>query len=252
MRSAQMPVAKGLAAGRGGGLGGGLAGAPRILVVTGTDTDVGKTVATAALAAALETAGRHVAVYKPVQTGVAGDEPGDAGEVGRLAGIGGVHEGIRLTEPMAPVPAAALDGVPLPALEDHVRRIDALAAAHDHVLVEGAGGLLVELDGEGHTLADLAGALAPRAAVVLVARSALGTLNHAALTLEALERRRLPVLGLVIGAWPQHPDAVERGNRAHFDTLDIPLLAALPAGAAALPPGVFRERATAWFHPPAG
>jgi dethiobiotin synthase len=225
--------------------------APRILVVTGTDTDVGKTVATAALAAALEATGRSVAVYKPVQTGVAGSEPGDAGEVRRLAGTAAVHEGIRLTEPMAPVPAAALDGVPLPAMAGHIRRTNALAADHDHVLVEGSGGLLVELDGAGNTLADLAGALAPHAAVVVVVRSSLGTLNHAALTLEALERRRLPVLGLVVGAWPARPDAVERGNRQHFAAQDTPLLAAIPAGAAALPPAEFRAQASRWFAAPA-
>ncbi|WP_081709812.1 dethiobiotin synthase [Arthrobacter sp. 35W] len=227
-----------------------LVGAPRVLLVTGTDTDVGKTIATAALAAALTAGGRSVAVYKPVQTGVSGDAPGDAAEVRRLAGTGGVHEGIRLTEPMAPVPAAVVDGAELPSLEQHVQRVHGLAEAHDHVLVEGAGGLLVELDGAGNTLAELAGALAPDAAVVLVARSALGTLNHVALTLEALERRGLPVLGLVIGSWPEAPDAVELSNREHFAALDTPLLAAIPAGAAALPPKVFRKRSAGWFGAP--
>ena len=114
---------------------------PTVVVVTGTDTDVGKTVVTAAIAAVLAGSGRRVAVYKPAQTGVAPDEPGDVAEVTRLAGVGG-SEGVRLLAPMAPRAAAALEGAALPGLADHVAAVRDLASSHDHVLVEGAGGLV--------------------------------------------------------------------------------------------------------------
>ena len=104
---------------------------PRTVVVTGTDTDVGKTYATAALAVAGWYAGRRrIAVYKPQQTGMRGDDPGDVHDVARLARAAGVPsealtiaEGQRLTEPMAPPPAAAIDGVELLPITAHVAKI---------------------------------------------------------------------------------------------------------------------------------
>ena len=74
-----------------------------ITFVTGTDTDIGKSIATAALAVL---AGDSVAVVKPAQTGVAPDEPGDLAVVGRLSGVTTLHEGVRLPEPLAPTTAA--------------------------------------------------------------------------------------------------------------------------------------------------
>ncbi|MFI7483846.1 dethiobiotin synthase [Kocuria sp. M1R5S2] len=223
-----------------------VAAMPRVVVLTGTDTDVGKTVATAVLASALARLGRSVAVDKPVQTGVLPREAGDAVTVGRIAGRLGtapgslaVGEGLRLTPPMAPRPAAALDGVDLPPLEAHAERIAGLARTRDHVLVEGSGGLLVELDATRRTLADLALLLRERvdadSGVVVVVRAALGTLNHTALTLEALAARGLPVLGTVIGSWPCAPGPVERSNREHLAALAAPQLGVLPAGLGALP-----------------
>lgn len=160
---------------------------PRVVVVTGTDTDVGKTVVSAAVTATLLASGRSVAAYKPTQTGVG---PGDEGDMALVTALTGCRtaEGVRLLAPMAPRPAAALEGRRLPTLEDHGRAVATLLDAHDVVVVEGAGGLLVELTDEGETLADLAAAL-PDCGVVLVVRSGLGTLNHTMLTREALSRR---------------------------------------------------------------
>ncbi len=127
---------------------------PPVILVTGTDTGVGKTITSAAITAALHARGRTVAVYKPCQSGNAlGDS--DCAEVARLADPVTSEAGVVLEEPMAPVPAAALDEVTLPSLAAHANRIRELTARHDHVLVEGAGGLLVELDHDGGTLADL-------------------------------------------------------------------------------------------------
>ena len=127
----------------------------RVVVVTGTDTGVGKTVVTAALAVALRLRGLRVAVVKPAQTGVAEDEPGDLVEVERLGGIKDVHEFARFPEPLAPATAARRAGMTAPSVREHATRTAALSD-RDVVLIEGAGGLLVELDGDGGTVADLA------------------------------------------------------------------------------------------------
>ncbi|WP_371327706.1 dethiobiotin synthase [Humibacillus sp. DSM 29435] len=216
-----------------------------MIVVSGTDTDVGKTVVTAAIVAVLLQAGRRVAAYKPTQTGVGPDEPGDMAEVTRLTGVIG-RDGVRLRAPMAPRPAASLEGAVLPSLTAHLSVIGALAEHHDHVVVEGAGGLLVELTEAGETLADLAAAR-PRSGVVVVARSGLGTLNHTMLTREALARRQIRSLGIVIGAWPEQPTVIEQTNRDYLGALPEGLLGAVPWGAPALAPAVFADESAAWL-----
>ncbi|WP_248760852.1 dethiobiotin synthase [Pseudarthrobacter sp. SSS035] len=218
---------------------------PGIILVTGTDTGVGKTITTAALAAVLHGTGRSVAVYKPCQSGAA-DGDSDAAEIVRLAGAVTTETGVVLQQPLAPVAAAAVDGTPLPPITAHAERIRELAASHDHVLVEGAGGLLVELDSHGGTLADLGSLLA--AAIVLVTRPALGTLNHTALTLEALQARDLQVFGVVLGSWPRNPGFVHHSNRHVLGTLRVPFLGALPEQASELSPADFRAGATAWLN----
>ena len=219
-----------------------------VVVVTGTDTDVGKTYATAALALAGCSAGRRrIAVYKPVQTGVLPGDPGDIDDVARLCAAAGIPrdaltpaEGQRLSEPMAPPPAAAIDQVPLLNLDDHAERIAALLSDHDLVLVEGSGGVLVELDGQGRNIADLTERISrdvdPYVGVVLVGRPDLGTLNHTLLSLEALYRRGVRVLGTVLGSWPSNPQILHETNRDYIvnihaeDGRSIPLLGAIPKG----------------------
>lgn len=218
---------------------------PAIILVTGTDTGVGKTVTTAALAAVLRRTGRSVAVYKPCQSGAAAGDS-DTAEVIRLAGAVTAETGVELQAPLAPVAAAAVDRKPLPPVAEHAGRIRELAGSHDHVLVEGAGGLLVELDSDGGTIAELGGLLA--AAFVLVARPALGTLNHTALTLEALAARELQVLGVVLGSWPGCPDVVHHSNRQVLGTLPVPFLGAIPERAAEMDPAAFRAEAAAWLN----
>ncbi|MGL4339815.1 MAG: dethiobiotin synthase [Rhodoglobus sp.] len=215
---------------------------PPIILITGTDTGVGKTVTAAALASHLTQQGYVTAVYKPCQTGARqGDS--DALEIARLAAITTVEVGVTLTEPMAPVAAAKIDGVLLPVLKQHRQKILQLAVACDHVIVEGAGGLLVELDHDGATMADLAQSLGSVAGIILVVRAALGTLNHTALTREAIARRQIRLLGLVIGSWPTSPGAIELSNREQFDSA---LIASIPANAAQLSPREFREQAQLW------
>ncbi|MFB7917286.1 dethiobiotin synthase [Streptomyces sp. NPDC056061] len=216
-----------------------------ILVVTGTDTEVGKTVVTAAVAAAWRD--RRVAVLKPAQTGLAPGEPGDAAEVARLAG-GHVTavELARFPEPLAPATAARRAGLPPVRPHEIAETAEKLAAEHDVVLVEGAGGLLVRFDDGGSTLADAARLLA--APVLVVARAGLGTLNATALTTEALRARQLDCLGAVVGSMPAEPDLAARCNLADLpEVAGVPLLGAVPAGAGSLKPADFRTASRSWL-----
>lgn len=210
-----------------------------ITVVTGTSTGVGKTVATAALAA---TAPGPVLVVKPVQTGAA-DGDSDAREVARLSGAETVEWTV-LDEPLAPDTAARRQGVDIPTVADHAERLRALPARD--LVVEGAGGLLVRLDTEGGTLLDLA-ALLDDVEVVVVVAAGLGTLNHTELTVDALRARGLAVRGLVVGSWPAEPGLAERCNLEDLQRI-APLLAVVPAGAGALEREAFVAAAPGWFR----
>jgi len=208
----------------------------RVLVVTGTGTEVGKTVVTAAVAAL---ARGRVAVLKAAQTGVAEGEAGDIAEVERLAGpVTGV-ELARYPEPLAPVTAARRAGAATVRPSAVATAAEELARDHDLVLVEGAGGLLVRYDEAGSTLADVAAALA--APVLVVAHAGLGTLNVAALTAEALKVRGLECAGVVIGSWPARPDLAACCNLVDLpDVTGAPLMGALPEGAGGSDRGAFR------------
>jgi len=205
-----------------------------VLVVTGTGTGVGKTVVTAAVAAL---ATGRVAVLKPAQTGIAPGEPGDLADVARLVPGVTTRELGRYPEPLAPATAARRAGLAPVTPADAVQAAKELAADHDLVIVEGAGGLLVRFDDEG-TLADVAAAL--DAPVLVVAAAGLGTLNHTALTTEALHTRGLTCAGVVVGAWPAEPDLAARCNLADLPVVTgVPLLGALPDGSGALGPAEF-------------
>jgi len=216
-----------------------------ITIVTGTSTGVGKTVATAALAATVD---GSVVVVKPVQTGAAGGDS-DAREVARLTGVETV-EWTTLDEPLAPEAAALHQGVEIPRVATYAAPIADLP--HDTVIVEGAGGVLVRLDSEGGTLLDLATALGALAEVevVVVTSPALGTLNHTELTVGALRARGLEPAGLVVGSWPAEPGAAERSNLDDLPRVTgVPLLAVIPEGAGAMSREDFCAAAQGWFRP---
>ncbi|WP_369387819.1 dethiobiotin synthase [Streptomyces sp. CG1] len=220
----------------------------QVLVITGTGTEVGKTVTTAAVAASALAAGRSVAVLKAAQTGVRPDERGDADEVARLAGRVTAAEVARYPEPLAPGTAARRAGMVPVHPHDVAERAAKLAAEHDLVVVEGAGGLLVRFDAAGGTLADAAGLLG--APVLVVASAGLGTLNTTELTARELRRRELELAGVVIGSWPDSPDLATRCNVADLpEVAGTPLLGAIPAGAGGLSPADFRRAAGSWLAP---
>ena len=232
---------------------------PAVVLVTGTGTGVGKTVATAALAAMIldRSPTTRVAVVKPAQTGVAPGEPGDLEEVCRLVGSSErvtYHEFVRLRDPLAPAAAARREGVTLPPVASWVGPVTDLAAAHDVVLVEGAGGLLVELDSRGGTLADLAVALRYKgisAGAVVVAGPGLGTLNHTALTAEALARRGIPLLGVIVGTWPQSPHEPDLAMQENLTDLpkaaQAPIVGRITDHAGSLSSVDFRRAVATWL-----
>lgn len=224
-----------------------------ILCVTGTSTGVGKTVATAALAAALLESG-PVTVVKPAQTGFAEgaerDEDGqlaDAAEVSRLVPGAVTVEHRRYPEPLAPLTAARRAGLaPLGRAEAAA----VVRAATGTVLVEGAGGVLVRLgldeDRTPFTIIDLARDL--DAPVVVVADPALGTLNHTELTVRALEAGGVACAGVVLSRWPDAPGLAERCNLVDLPELTgVPIVGRVPDGAPALGPERFRAEAPSWF-----
>ncbi|MDR7171552.1 dethiobiotin synthetase [Nocardia kruczakiae] len=214
------------------------------LIVTGTSTDVGKTVVTAALAAAARSAGRTVAVCKPAQTGVAPGEAGDLAVIERLAGVTRTLELARYPEPLAPDTAARRCGQPLLTLGETVAGIDSLADA-DLTLIEGAGGLLVRV-GE-FTLLELAQKLA--APVLVVAAAGLGTLNHSELTTRALAAAGVRCAGLVIGSWPSAPDLASECNRTDLpEVTGVEVVGVIPEGAGQWSPERFTDTASGWFH----
>ena len=199
------------------------------LLVTGTDTGVGKTVVSAGLVAWARRRG-PVAPWKPVESGTAehGGRPADAALLARCAGLELEHVClVALSEPLAPVVAARRAGVEL-----SVAALDAGAAAlsaRGLPIVEGVGGALVEVS-EGLMVADLPARWGLRA--VVVAGNRLGVLSHTLLTVEALLARGADVAGVVLNTLHAAPPSVaEQNNAAELRrTLPagVPLLGTVP------------------------
>lgn len=193
--------------------------------ITATDTGVGKTFVTAALAESLRARGLDVAVFKPVQSGALADDPsGDAA----LLGAACIYS---FAAPLAPLVAARAAGETI-ALGPILARARELAREHEILLVEGVGGLLVPL-APGLDVADLAAALG--LPLIVVARAGLGTVNHTLLTIEAARARGLDVAGVVLNGESDRSTAdnaalVEAGSGARV-LARIPRLAD-PADAA--------------------
>ncbi len=167
------------------------------LFVTGTDTGVGKTVVACALVRALRREGLSVGVMKPIETGVGHDGPADALALRRAAGVDDPIECIcpqRFALPAAPTVAAVAEDREVD-LEAVRSAFATLAARYPMLVVEGAGGLLVPA-AKGTCMGDLAAEL--QLPLLIVSRAVLGTINHTLLTLEAAERRDLPLAGVVI------------------------------------------------------
>jgi dethiobiotin synthetase len=203
---------------------------PRRLLVTGTDTGVGKTIVGAIIARSFRRAGLRVAVAKPVESGVAGRSDGtsDAEKLARAAGDTRPLASIspyRLRAAVAPTMAAEAESL---ALDPQLVRncVHEALAAGDAAVVEGAGGLLVPL-APGLTLRSLAAEFDLPLLIVVADR--LGCVNHALLTLEAARAASCRVCGFVLCRTVSAGDASRDTNRALLERLgDAPVLFEVP------------------------
>lgn len=210
-----------------------------IIAITGTNTDVGKTVATAAIAAVLKRRGFDVVAAKPIQTGEEAGQ-GDASAVEKLAGIT-TFERWRYPEPLAPNLAARRAGIQTPSLDEVAEWVRGFDAPGRVVLVEGAGGLLVRL-ADDYTLADIAKATG--APLVVVTSLGLGSLNLAELSCVQARAMGLEVLGLIGGSMPDDPDLPTRLNVEELpEVTGADYWGHLPEGCGRLDPQRFAEAA---------
>jgi dethiobiotin synthetase len=238
----------------------------RGVFVTGTDTGVGKTVVAAAICAALAARGERVAAFKPVVTGT-DDEPGDwppdhellaaAANAGQTAADVAPHT---FGPPLSPHYAAELASTPVDPAQLRAAAATAAALAGADapstaarsaaagggprsdsqadgtssgrrvpppaaLICEGVGGLLVPLTPD-YSVRDLAADLA--LPLLIVARTGLGTINHTLLAVEAARTAGLHVAGIVMTPWPEHPEPIERSNRATVERLSGIAVSALP------------------------
>ena len=200
------------------------------ILITGTDTNVGKTWVTCAIARALRARGRRVGVLKPVETGVT-DAPEDAERLRLAAGDPAPLDDVcpyRFRAPLAPAVAAELEGVRVD-LDRLVALIARRRTTVDILLIEGAGGLLVPIVGQA-TFLDLA----RRAGLplLIVAANRLGTVNHTALTARVARTEGLSVIGFVLSqSAPVADESVVSNAATISDLTGLPCLGSLGHGA---------------------
>jgi dethiobiotin synthetase len=210
------------------------------LFITGTDTEVGKTIVAGAIAATLADRGHVVSVFKPAVTGLAAAGPGppDHERLRACARSGQRAADVapyRFGPAVSPHLAAEWAGVPIE--PEKLRAAARLAAASGDVLVaEGVGGLLVPL-APGYLVRDLAADLG--LPVVVAARPGLGTISHTLMTIECARARGLDVRAVVLTPWPATPDALQQSNRdtiAAAAGVEVVMLPRLDTTRAALGP----------------
>lgn len=196
--------------------------------VTGTGTEVGKTVVAAVLARGFAAAGKRVAVFKPAVTGL--DEPGETDHalLRRAAGSEQSDEEIapyRYGPPASPHLAAAEAGEEIEP-ERLLSTAHEAAAGAEVLVCEGVGGLLVPL-ASAYLVRDLAVDL--KLPLVIAASPGLGTINHTLLTIEAARAGELAVAAVVLTPWPADPSAIERSNQETIADLAQVAVRTLPS-----------------------
>src|SRR5918996_767113 len=187
----------------------------RGVFVTGTGTEVGKSVVAAAACAALAERGERVAAFKPAVTGL--DEP-----------AGGWPPDHELLAAAANAGQSPDEGAPHPfgpPVSPHIAAARAAGGRTDALVCEGVGGLLVPIT-SGYLVRDLAVDLG--LPVVVAARTGLGTINHTLLTVEAARAAGLGVAGVVMTPWPAEPAPIELSNRATIERLAAVPVSGLP------------------------
>ncbi|MFS0574614.1 dethiobiotin synthase [Sporosarcina sp. 179-K 3D1 HS] len=203
-----------------------------VLFVTGTDTDVGKTMVTTLLTSFLENHGHSCFPFKPIQSGAVekdGDWVAPDPEMYRL-----VREEEKaeeaclylLKKACSPHLAADLEGVNID-FSLIQTRMEELEAAYGTVIVEGAGGLFVPLTTEGYCVVDWMEGLGVPA--IIVAKAGVGTINHTVLTVEAMRKRKIPIAGVIFNYIHNDEEAVVKDNMEMVRRLaDVPIIGTVP------------------------
>jgi dethiobiotin synthetase len=209
------------------------------LFITATGTEIGKTVITGAIAAALKVRGYNIGVMKPLASGGVQNDNGrliaeDATFLMRAAGIAEDQRSavnpVCLAPALTPAVAAVESGISLDmkAIIDCCREcLDRYGAA----LIEGAGGIAAPL-WEEYLVADMITAL--RLPAIIVTRPNLGTINHTVLTVEYARQRGLTLAGIIINGWDEAKAGVlEKSNLRYIQQLTgLPVLGKFPHSAA--------------------
>lgn len=198
--------------------------------VTATDTEVGKTVVTGALAGVLRQRGHNIGVYKPLQSGHLSSHPeGDAARLKAAAGVMTSCEEIcpySVEEPLAPRLAMKRAGRQV-LLSNITKHYEELSKQFDSLLIEGAGGLVVPYT-EDALVVDFAKQL--QLPLLIVARPTLGTVNHTVLTISYAKAHGLSVAGVIFSGCQQHEEERVLENKKMIEELSgVPVIGLLPA-----------------------
>jgi dethiobiotin synthetase len=203
------------------------------IFITGTDTNVGKTMIAAALAWLMRRKGIDVGVMKPFATAQKiFSKRYKSTDAAILAEAAKVHDSDQEINPFfyampaAPVVAARIVNQTTPSMAASIKVFHKLASKHDFMIVEGVGGIMVPLTSEEY-VADLARAL--NLPTIIVARSKIGTLNHTLLTIKICRDYGLSIQGIIINGMPQRPGIVEKNLASVIQELsDVPVLCVIP------------------------
>ncbi|WP_158233944.1 dethiobiotin synthase [Sporosarcina sp. P34] len=201
-----------------------------ILFITGTDTDVGKTVATVLLSDFLSKNGRHFIPFKPIQTGaVIHNErfvAPDSMTYELASGREQLHPDYLFTTPCSPHLAARLENVQIDT-DKLTQSVKKLSGRYDGIVLEGAGGLYVPLTSEGYCMIDWMAEL--QASVVLVARAGVGTINHTVLSIEAMKARGIHIAGLLFNDLAQDsPTIIQDNVEMIYKMSGVPVIGTFP------------------------
>jgi dethiobiotin synthetase len=197
--------------------------------VTGTDTNVGKTIISSGLAAVLKEKMIDVGVFKPLLSGISREDPAsDTSLLKQLSKTSLSYEEITpfaFKEPLAPYVAGKLEGKNV-TIEEVLSHWEKIRRKHEFFIVEGAGGISVPL-GKRFLVSDLIKAM--QLPLVIVARPNLGTVNHLFLTVQYAKSLGLPIAGVVINGISDHPDLAEKTNPQLIEELcGVPILGITP------------------------
>ncbi|MEK4873684.1 dethiobiotin synthase [Bacillus sp. FSL W8-0102] len=202
------------------------------IFLTGTDTDIGKTVITTLLVHFFQKRNIPIFSFKPIQTGAIqrngewyAPDPVVYEKVTKPTSHNEFY-GILLKKASSPHLAARLEGVHIP-VHEIKEQIASLETKYEHLILEGAGGLYVPITDEGYCMIDFMQELSYP--VILVARAGLGTINHTVLSIEALKKRNIPIAGIIFNQLNVDDHEIEEDNRIMVKKLtDVPVIGSVP------------------------